>query len=288
MPNITVIYNQAAGSIGQLDKLKQAFERSHITANFIALNKSIKSDIDAAIADGTSIVVAAGGDGTVNAVASCLVDTEVALGIIPAGTLNHFAKDLGIPMDFAAAAKVLVQGQIKSVDVGTVHDQVFLNNSSLGLYPEVVRRRDGRFSKFGKWPALMIGTISVITRLKRYRLEICIDNKPIRKCVTPFVFVGNNKYDIEKLGLFKRHHLTKGKLCLYILKSHSLISLVWLVLRSLFGRSLREHELEAIECKSVEVNASKSKLSVALDGELTTLATPLCYRSKSAALKVIM
>src|SRR5947199_3052283 len=95
-----------------------------------------------AVSNGARAVVAGGGDGTVSAVASALVGTDKALGVLPLGTLNHFAKDLCIPLEVVGAARNVCEGREVSVDVGEVNGRVFINNSGLGLYPHIVRRRE--------------------------------------------------------------------------------------------------------------------------------------------------
>ncbi|MGC4004181.1 MAG: diacylglycerol kinase family protein [Pirellulales bacterium] len=89
-------------------------------------------------------VIGGGGDGTLSAIAGALAGTKMPLGVLPLGTLNHFAKDLKIPMHLADAAWVVAQRRIAQVDVAEVNGRVFLNNSSLGLYPRMVIERDGQ------------------------------------------------------------------------------------------------------------------------------------------------
>ena len=96
----------------------------------------------AAIDEHPDAVIAVGGDGTVSAVASALAGSDVPMGVIPLGTLNHFAKDLGLPLDLTEAARVVAARNVAQVDVGRVNDRLFVNNSSIGLYPQVVRKRD--------------------------------------------------------------------------------------------------------------------------------------------------
>src|SRR4051794_37510526 len=109
-----------------------------------------------AVADGAALVVAGGGDGTINAVASALVGTEARLGVLPLGTLNHFAKDLGIPLALEEAVRTVFTGRPQAVDVGEVNGRLFLNNSSLGIYPRIVRLREAhRRQGVRKWIAFV-------------------------------------------------------------------------------------------------------------------------------------
>ena len=144
MSRTTVIVNGGAGS-GHDDTLR-AQVQSHFEAVGVAAEvilakggAAIAAQVDIALRAGVDVIVAGGGDGTVSAVAAALVDTEVALGVLPLGTLNHFAKDLGLPLDLGGAVRVIAAGQTQRIDVGEVNGRVFINNSSLGLYPEMVR-----------------------------------------------------------------------------------------------------------------------------------------------------
>ena len=141
---------------------------------------------------GCQAVVAAGGDGTVNAVAAMLVGTGVSLGVIPGGTLNHFASDLRIPSDLTEAVAVLKAGVTKAVDVGTVNGRIFLNNSGLGVYPEMVMKREEiRQHGFRKATALLIASALTLLRFPLTRVRLEVNGRAMER-LTPFVFVGNN------------------------------------------------------------------------------------------------
>src|SRR5439155_15163527 len=118
---------------------------------------------DAAVEAGCRILVAGGGDGTVNALAGAVVGRDVRFGVLPLGTLNHFAKDLGIPLDLAAAVDVVLDGRVQSVDVGEVNGRVFINNTSIGVYPRIVELRNRhRGSGMAKWAAALWATLAVL------------------------------------------------------------------------------------------------------------------------------
>ena len=144
------------------------------------------------------LIIAGGGDGTVNALASVLAGTDTALGVLPLGALNHFARDLGIPVALDAAVEASVKGKRRSVDVGEVNGRVFVNNSSLGLYPEIVRRREKQQRRLGrsKWHAMLWATHMVLRGHPFLELALELDGVAQRRR-TPFVFVGNNVYQME-------------------------------------------------------------------------------------------
>src|SRR4051794_7176429 len=127
--------------------------------------RDIRPAAERAVSEGTAGLVAAGGDGTVNTLASVAVDADVPLGVLPQGTLNHFAKDLGIPTDLDQALEVVLAGHTRRVDVGEGSGRIFVNNSSLGVYPRIVRLRERYGARGpGKWLAAPWATLAVLRR----------------------------------------------------------------------------------------------------------------------------
>ena len=183
------------------------------------------------------LVAVGGGDGTVSAVAAALVDGSVPLGVLPMGTLNHFAKDLGIPLDLEGAVRTLFTGTEARVDVGEVNGRVFLNNSSVGLYPQIVRERE-REQQHGrsKWVAFAHATARVLRRGVTLHVEVQADRGGPHLLDTPFLFVGNNPYKITGLEIGKRARLDCGTLWLCAAPRANRLKLVVLALGALFGR----------------------------------------------------
>jgi diacylglycerol kinase family enzyme len=242
----------------------------------------------AALADGSQIVVAGGGDGTVNAVASELVDSGVPFGVLPLGTLNHFARDLGIPLLLDQAIRTIAQGVRVQVDVGEVNQRIFLNNSSLGLYPDIVRDREKQQRRLGrgKWLAACWATIAALRRYPflsvRLKLE---DAEHARR--TPFVFVGNNEYTMEGFSIGERLRLDGGTLSLYVAQRPGRLGLVRLAFRALLGKLAQQRDFDVLLAPAVEIETHHKRLRVAIDGEVTVMLTPLRYRIRPGALTVI-
>ena len=140
-----------------------------------------------------TVIMAGGGDGTMNTVASHLVGTDKFLGVLPLGTLNHLAKDLGIPLDLEGAVQTVISGRATNVDVAEVDGRIFLNNSSLGLYPTIVREREKKQRLgSGKWPAFVWAAVSALRRYPFLHVRLVADGERF-ELRTPFVFVGNNE-----------------------------------------------------------------------------------------------
>ena len=239
-----------------------------------------------------TVVIAGGGDGTVNVVAQPLIGTTTPLGILPLGTRNHFAKDVGIPGDLSKAVDVIAAGRRTIVDVGDINGRPFLNNCSLGIYPSIVRARD-EFREQGhrKWVAFILATRRMIQRHHRalVRLEANGQSSVWR---TAFVLVGNNAYDRTGLRFTGRSHLDRGELFAYLapdIRTRDLPrALIVKALRRLVGRLDSPSEPFRVVCaRELWIEAKdKFPLSVAIDGEVVRSSPPLHLRSRPSALHV--
>jgi YegS/Rv2252/BmrU family lipid kinase len=233
-------------------------------------------------------IVAGGGDGTVSSVAAALVNTDKALGVLPLGTLNHFARDLGIPSDPGAAARTIVAGHTTEVDVGEVNNRIFLNNSSLGLYPIIVREREKRQRLgFRKWPAFVWALIQAFRRYPFLDVRLRLKDKLIDR-TTPFVFVGNNEYAMNSLNIGLRDRLDRGELSIYITQRASRLKLISLAFRAVIGRLRDDKDFLALSSDEVKIETRHKRLRVALDGEIDVMQPPLHYRIRTRALRVVV
>ena len=241
-----------------------------------------------AVRRGATVVAAGGGDGTVNAVASVLVGTTTTLGVIPLGTLNHFAKDAGIPLEMEEALTNLRDGMVAHVDVGTVADRIFINNSGLGLYPDMVFNREQRQKEgWSKWPSVVVESARAFRRYRLLRLVVQVDGKKLERR-TPAVFIGNNDYSLDETIASTRASITDGTLCLYIPHPESRAGLVWFSLRAFFGSPRAGSDFDKFLATEFVLNSHHDTLRVSIDGEVTTMKTPLTYRVKPAALRVMV
>jgi diacylglycerol kinase family enzyme len=244
----------------------------------------------AALARGVQIVVAGGGDGTINAVASVMVDSGVAFGVLPLGTLNHFAKDLGIPLALDAAIRNVAEGRRAMVDVGAVNERIFLNNSSLGLYPDMVRDREKQQSRLGrgKWLAALWASFAVLRRYPFLSVRLALDDDATHARRTPFVFIGNNAYIMQGFDIGARSRLDAGTLSLYVAQRPGRLSLLRFALLALLGKLEQERDFDVVLAEKMEITTHRKRLRVATDGEVTVMTTPLRYRIRPAALTVIV
>jgi diacylglycerol kinase family enzyme len=241
-----------------------------------------------ALRDRRHPIVAGGGDGTVNSVAGKLAGTDTSLGVLPMGTLNHFAKDVGIPLNLEAAVRNFFTGQITNVDVGEVNGRVFVNNSGVGFYPHFVRQREEQEQRGHiKRVAFMLALRSVVRRYFRLRMKAHMDQAEALEHVTPFLFVGNNRYQTSGLQIGTRPKLDSGRLWVCTAPSSRRRNIVRVALRTLLGRET-DQELNAFEAEELWVEPGTARVNVSTDGEVNIMDPPLHYRIRPHALGVVV
>ena len=287
--DITIVTNSNARAVdsGVRENIAAAFREHGVTPTIIvAAGDRIEDAARRAVQVGSSMVVAAGGDGTVNAVASAVAGTASILGVIPLGTLNHFAKDLGIPLDVPSAVATVVNGLATTIDAGEVNGRLFLNNASVGLYPRLVwertrEQRRGRRKSF----AFLLALARVWRRYRRVTVSVHDDSRE-RLIHTPFVFVGNNEYRLEGVRIGGRTRLDRGDLHLCMAPGLRRVDVIRISLAAIVGRLHTIDRFESVRTKQLSIAARRKRLGVSLDGELTVLYTPLHFRIRPAALRV--
>ncbi|HEY2189245.1 MAG TPA: diacylglycerol kinase family protein [Caldimonas sp.] len=291
--SVVVLLNATSG--GGTDaalaaRIAELFERTGANADvrLVGSGGDLAAALQEAIERRPDVIAAGGGDGTVSSVAAALAGGPIALGVLPLGTLNHFAKDMKLPLEVESAVERIARGEVRRVDVGEVNGRVFINNSSLGLYPDIVhdrerqRRRLGR----GKWPALVWATIGALRRFPFLHVRLSVDGREGARR-TPFVFIGNNVYRMEGFAIGERERLDSGCLSLYVAQRPGRLRLVQLALRALFGKLRQARDFDAISAAEIDVESRRRRLRVATDGEITVMTPPLRYRLRRASLAVV-
>lgn len=260
-----------------------ASARIHLTSGGAEISELARR----AVKDNSQIIVAGGGDGTVNAIAKELLGTSLTLGVLPLGTWNHFAKDLHIPQDLKGAARNLITGRVMRVDVAEVNGRIFLNNSGLGIYPRMVRERDEEQGKGrNKWLAFLEASISVLEHYLPLHVRLRVNEKNFSR-TTPFVFIGNNKYEMEGLHIGGRRRLDAGELCLYVSNRAGRLDLLRLAFLAIFGWLREASDLDVLITKEITIETRRPQIAVATDGELNQMNTPLNFLIHPGALQVI-
>ncbi|MEO8129906.1 MAG: diacylglycerol kinase family protein [Bryobacteraceae bacterium] len=290
---VAVILNEGSGAGGNIhsrNRIHTLFAAAGWETQIYIAGRSAPPDRVArdAVERGARILVAAGGDGTVSAVASSLPGSDAILGVLPMGTLNHFAKDLHIPFNLEEAVGVITRGKTTHCDIGEVNGRTFVNNSSLGLYPSMVFERDlQRRTGRSKWTAMFWASLTVLRRFQSVRVRLNIGGET-RIRTTPFVFIGNNEYQIEGLNVGSRGSVNSGLLSLYVAQPASRARVIWLSLIAIFGRLRTEKDFEVFSLQETWIETRHKRLRISLDGEIAKLRTPLHYRIHAGALRVLV
>lgn len=288
---IVVIINKGSGSGGDTSKrVREEFRRLDADVDVITTKGSdVTKTARQAVAWGADVVVAAGGDGTVSAVAFALVGSSTPMGILPLGTLNHYAKDAGIPLDLTEAVNCVLAGYERALDVATVNGRVFINNSSIGLYPLMVRDRDRQRFRFkrSKWWAMVLASLATFQRFPIFHVQLNIDAATLRYD-TPAVFVGNNEYHLDAFSLGRRAMLDAGELCVYAVRTLSRWRTLALAFRSLFIKQTHGDLFEIACTQNMTLNTDQTSIDVSLDGEVVRMSTPLEYGIMKRSLNVIV
>jgi diacylglycerol kinase family enzyme len=299
---IIILLNRKAGALAAASTDPSALAETFAIYGLQARVSSVPArdlpeHVRKALAENPSAVVAGGGDGTISSVAGALAHSGVPLGVLPLGTLNHFARDLGMPQNLDDAVRAIAEdlnrGRSAAVDLASVNDHTFVNNSSIGIYPHVVRNREEQRQRLGrgKWLAMFFAILSALRRFPVITVRLMLPSPPgphrsvLRR--TPFVFVGNNPYDVSLFTVGSRKSLDQGKLCLYVANRPGRFAMVLLAVRAILGRLDQARDFDAETLDELWVETPKRHLHVALDGEVVTLSPPLHYQSMPKALKVV-
>jgi diacylglycerol kinase family enzyme len=292
-----VLLNESAGTLANAKvddaprRIADGFRAAGVDADVRSLDPATLAEVAGSAArpdSGFDAVVGGGGDGTLNTIANALAGTAKPFGVLPLGTHNHFAKDLGVPLDLDAAVERIAAGQPLRVDVGEVNGRVFINNSSLGLYPDIVRDRERQQKRLGrgKWPAFAWAALAVLRRYAFMRVRLTVDGtERVRR--TPFVFIGNNEYRMEGFAIGERAGLQDGRLSLYVAQRPGRLRLLQLALRALFGRLRQARDFDTLLATEIVIESRHRRLHVATDGEVSLMTPPLRYRIRPASLTVM-
>lgn len=288
-PSRAIFLNPQSGKSPDGDHLERAMRRAGLIADI----HRIPTDRDVApwLADVSrdyDVLIAAGGDGTASAVAAAAVGCGKTLGVIPSGTLNHFARDLEIPLELDKAAAVVAAGHTRVVDVAAVNDSIFINNASLGAYPAMLWERNRAREKGLPRPlAQGVAVVRAWLDLRSIRVRVGTDGAQfVRR--SPLVFVGNSKYEVQGIKLGRRLTMTDGSLWVYALLDSGRLDALSLPFRALLGRLESHDKFEICQAGSVTIDVARRRIGVAIDGEIRVLTPPLRFSIRPNALRTIV
>ncbi len=279
-----------AGDPGLADHVIDALRSAGVEVELELLSGSDCARRCRAVAErGDELLIVGGGDGTISAAASALAGTATRLGILPLGTLNHFARDLRIPTDLKEAANLIASGRERYVDIGEMNERVFINNSAIGLYPLMVLDRDLQQKRLGrsKRAAMIVASLRTLGRFNHHRLTLTVNDEETGRVDTPLLFVGNNDYRVDIGAPGQREKLDGGQLCVFVMRKKSRLGFLAASLRAFFGRSRPDDMVRLDGVERLRVSATRPQLAVSLDGEVVRAVPPLVYRIRKRALRVI-
>jgi len=243
----------------------------------------------AAIQSGAKLVIVGGGDGSISAAAQSLAGTGRTLGILPLGTLNHLARDLGLPMKLAEAAEVIASGRTREIDLAEVDGRIFVNNAAIGLYPLMVIDREAQQERLGrsKRLAMVVASLRTLVRFHHQRLRLFADSEQ-QRIDSPLLFVGNNDYQLAAPGSGTRLSLDDGRLCVFVMRKKNRRGFLAAVARALLGLTREDDMVRLDDIERLCVGSDRSHIALALDGEPMTMQPPLLFKIRRKALKVIV
>ena len=293
---LLVLLNQSAGTLekSQAHDEPQRIERAFRDAGVDVEVKSVEGkDVEQAARDAlkTDIdgIVAGGGDGTLNTIANVMAGSGKAYGVLPLGTHNHFAKDLGIPLELEPAVAALSRGEVTELPVAEVNGRIFLNFSALGFHPELVRHREAQRKTLGreKWQAMIVALVRVFTRFPIIVVKLITPEKLVRR-ITPSVIVCNNPHQMKVFGVESASVPERGLLNVYVARRTRRISMIWLFIRAMFKSLDTARNFEALALREVTIDTTHRHARVSIDGEVTDMRPPLRYRVRETGLRVIV
>jgi diacylglycerol kinase family enzyme len=293
---VHAVINRRAGSALGLDadelanEARSTFEAAgHEIAVDLVEPDSMETRLDEVVASYPDVLIAGGGDGTVRSAASRLLGSEIALGVLPLGTVNRLARDLAIPLEPNEALRTLAGGAFRMIDVAEVNGEIFLCNSMLGLPSQVSEERQNLRGRpfFERLMGYFKLLKTILAARKKIELSLDGDTAKNRRVRVLSLAVSNNLYRAEPSLVFTRQALDGGVLGLYIAKPHSGLGLLWVLARAALGLWSGDDRLDSLSAKRVVITAKRKRLRLCNDGEVETFKTPLHYQIHPKALTVV-
>lgn len=280
---VVMVYNPKSGSALTLQELRTKCKSAGIEIeSSVAIQNGFEKEL-ASYVKKNKIIAVYGGDGTISAVAGMVAHSGAILAPLPGGTMNHFTKDLGISQNIDEVLLSLQKAHVRYVDIASVGEKFFINNSSLGLYPVSLRSRKKIESRFGKWLATILASLHSLITFKKYSISI----EGEKAIVTPFVFIGNNRYSFSALKGISRSSLNEGVISVFVAKTHSRLKLFQILLMAVVGKSATTNDFKQQHTQALTIHTSRAELSVSYDGEVSKFTPPLEYKIHPKSLRIL-
>ncbi len=290
---ICVLLNAGSGSAKGAEKQTQvsdAFARHGVMPEIrlIGNDDQLETEVRRAAQSGFDVIVAGGGDGTISCVAGHLAGGNAKMGVIPLGTFNFVARGLGIPEDVDAAVEALLSGAARPMTVGLVNGRIFLNNASLGIYPQILKEREGTYKRWGRsriaahWSVL----VTFLAFRAPVRMKVIVDGQTRRR-KTPLAFIARSAFQLEHFGLDGAGDVRDGQFALFLAPDSTRWQLLGRALR-LAGKGMNpQHDFELICGEEIMIETSRATQLIAMDGERVRAQSPFRFRLLTDDLQVI-
>ena len=238
------------------------------------------------------VIVAVGGDGTINSAAQAALGHDCPLGVIAQGTFNLFAREHGLPLDAADATRALLRARPEPVQVGWVNQRVFLVNAAVGLYPKLLADREQAKHRLGRrrWIAMLSGLVSLFEWRLQLALDVELDGRSTR-LRTPSLFVCNNRVQLERLGIEEEvlAQLGEGRLAGLVARAMGAGAKLRLIVGAIRGKLGEARDIQSFTLRSLAVTTRHAKrIKVATDGEVQWMQLPLRFTVAPRPLKVML
>ncbi|MES2641396.1 MAG: diacylglycerol kinase family protein [Myxococcota bacterium] len=290
--NMLVLLNRAAGSATDdaPERIVAAFARHGVTADVRAVDAdALGATARAATNEPFDAIVGCGGDGTLNTVAAALAGTSMPFGVLPLGTYNHFARELGIPLEIDEAAAALATAAPSDIDVAEVNGRLFLNFTGIGFHPTMVQRREEeQQSGRRKFVAMLLAIVRVLGRLPILRVGLASQGARPEWRITPSVIVCTNAFQMKAFGVERLSYPDRGVLNVYLAATTRWYDLVVLFVRGLLGALASAKNFEARVLPDLTIHLHRRQVEISIDGELTELRTPLVFKIRRGGLRVLV
>jgi diacylglycerol kinase family enzyme len=288
---MAVVLNCASGTLARgtseagAAAVRAAFEGAGVTPEIACVDGARIAEALRAAAWRADTVVVGGGDGTLRTAASVLAGSGVRMGVLPLGTFNHFAKELGMPFDLGEAARAIARGRPESIDLGTINGEVFVNHAAVGIYPHMVRRREALRQRqgLGKFFAMAVAFADTFIDYPTFGLRVRVGGGAKARR-SPFAFVANNRYILDAYGI--EGHGGRETLSLLLAHDAGRFALMRMGAKALLGRLGRD-AYDLLTFDAARIDSRRRRLLVEIDGELETMKPPLHFRLRKGALTVI-
>lgn len=309
MKRVLVLLNEKSGTLAastthdEPERIRRGFQQHGVFAEVRgARGDELARAAAGAGAEGFDAVVGGGGDGTLNTIANALAGGDVPFAVLPLGTHNHFAREMGVPLELDAAVAALARGRVMSLDLGAVNGRIFLNFSGLGLHPSVVKQRDieqeaiggtrvvGRVArKVMKIVAGLVAFVKSLEEMPVLRVSISADGRRMTR-LTPSVIVCNNPLQMKIFGVENCSYPSRALLNVYVAKATGSAGIIRLIVLAVLRRldAANARDFESMVFPQLRISMRRRRAAVSIDGEVVDMPTPLEYRVRRAGLKVIV